>query len=41
MSNNFFSKEQINNLKEGEEMFLSIMKKALTGKQSDFELVKS
>jgi hypothetical protein len=41
MNNNFFSKEDIDNLKDGKEMFTQVMQKALIGKQSDFILVKS
>lgn len=41
MDNNYFNQEDLNNLQEQEELFLNIMKKGLSGKQSDFEFIKS
>lgn len=41
MDNNYFNQEDLNNLQKQEELFLNIMKKGLSGKQSDFEFIKS
>jgi hypothetical protein len=41
INNDLFNKENINNLKEGEELFILLMKKALNEKQSNFEFIKS
>ena len=41
MNNNFFRQEDMENLKEGEDMFVQLMHTALGGKNSDFDFIKS
>ena len=41
MDNKFLTPEQIENLKEGEEMFVQLMQKAINGEQSKFEFIRS
>jgi hypothetical protein len=40
LDKNFLKPEQVNNLKEGEELFIQLVQKALEGKQSNFEFIK-
>jgi hypothetical protein len=36
-----FDGEDLNNIKEGEEFFISLVEKALTSKNSDFRFIRS
>jgi hypothetical protein len=38
--NIFLSEDQLKNLKEGEEMFIQLMQRALSGESSKFEFIK-
>jgi hypothetical protein len=39
-SNKFITPEQLESLKEGEEMFIQLMQKALKGEPSKFEFLR-
>jgi hypothetical protein len=41
MEKNFFNPDQIENLKDGEELFMQLVKKAMTEKNSDFEFIRN